>query len=60
VSFILTAIADILLGYQAVVGFEDVALVTMLYNSAYLCMAAGLLWYLRFFISGQKQVIKPQ
>jgi hypothetical protein len=60
VSFILTAVADILLGYQAVVGFEDVTLVTMLYNSAYLCMAAGLLWYLRFFISGQKQIIKPQ
>lgn len=60
VSFILTAIADILLGYQAVAGFEDVTLVTMLYNSAYLCMAAGLLWYLRFFISGQKRIIKPQ
>lgn len=61
VSFILTAIADILLGYTAVTGFQDYgAPINMIYNSAYLCMAAGLLWYLRFFISGQKQIIKPQ
>lgn len=59
VSFILTAVADILLGYTLLGGFEnDVTIVTMIYNSAYLCMAAGLLWYLRFFISGQRQVLK--
>jgi hypothetical protein len=59
VAFILTAIADILLGYTAVTGFQnDVTVITMLYNSAYLCLAAGLIWYLRFFISGQKQVFK--
>ncbi len=61
VSLILTAIADILLGLTAVTGFQDYeAMINMIYNSAYLCMAAGLLWYLRFFISGQKQIIKPQ
>lgn len=60
VSFILTAIADILLGYSAVTGFQnDVTIITMIYNAAYLCMAAGLLWYLRFFISERKQAIKP-
>ena len=59
VSFILTAIADILLGYSAVTGFQnDVTIITMTYNGAYLCMAAGLLWYLQFFISGRKQVFK--
>ncbi len=59
VSFILTGIADILLGYTLLGGFEnDVTIVTMLYNSAYLCMAAGLIWYLRFFISGQRQILK--
>ncbi|MCI0556898.1 MAG: hypothetical protein MN733_00250, partial [Nitrososphaera sp.] len=59
VSFILTAVADILLGYSAVTGFQnDVTVITMIYNAAYLCMTAGLLWYLRFFISGQRQVFK--
>ncbi len=59
VSFILTAVADLLLGYSLLAGF-DTTPVTMIYNSAYLCMAAGLLWYLRFFISGQRQIIKPE
>jgi hypothetical protein len=60
VSFILVAIADILLGYSAVTGFQnDVTIITMMYNASYLCMAAGLLWYLRFFISERKQVFKP-
>jgi hypothetical protein len=59
VSFILVAIADILLGYSAVTGFQnDVTIITMMYNASYLCMAAGLLWYLRFFISERKQVLK--
>jgi hypothetical protein len=59
VAFILTAVADIMLGYTAVTGFQnDVTVITMLYNASYLCLAAGLLWYLRFFISGQKQVFK--
>lgn len=59
VSFILTAIADILLGYSAVTGFQnDVTIITMTYNAAYLCMTVGLLWYLRFFISEKKRVIK--
>ncbi len=57
VSFILTAIADIMLGYSAVTGFQnDVTIITMTYNAAYLCMAAGLFWYLKFFISEKKQV----
>jgi hypothetical protein len=59
VSFIFVAIADILLGYTAVTGFQnDVTIITIMYNGAYLVMAAGLLWYLRFFISGRKQVFK--
>jgi hypothetical protein len=59
VSFILIAIADILLGYSAVTGFQnDVTIITMMYNAAYLVMAAGLLWYLRFFISGRRQIFK--
>jgi hypothetical protein len=62
VSFILTAVADIMLGYTAVTGFQDdgsnAAIINMTYNAAYLFMAAGLLWYLRFFISGRKWVIK--
>ena len=59
VSFILTAIADILLGYSAVTGFQnDVTIITITYNSAYLCMAAGLLWYIQFFISGKRHILK--
>ena len=58
VSFILTAIADILLGYSAVTGFQnDITIITMTYNAAYLCMAAGLMWYLSFFISERKRVL---
>ena len=57
VSFILTAIADLLLGYSLLAGF-DTTPATMTYNAAYLCMAAGLLWYLKFLISGQRQVLK--
>jgi hypothetical protein len=56
-SFILTAVADLLLGYTLLAGLDSTP-ATMLYNSAYLCISAGLLWYLRFFISGQKQIIK--
>jgi hypothetical protein len=59
VSFILVAIGDILLGYSAVTGFQnDVTIITMMYNASYLFMAAGLLWYLSFFISERKRVLK--
>lgn len=57
VSFALTAVADLLLGYSALTGFEDVTVITIMYNSAYLCMSAGLLWYLRYFISERRDVL---
>jgi hypothetical protein len=59
VSWVLSGVADILFGYASVPQFESIfPVVTMIYNSAYLCMAAGLIWYLRFFLSEERKVLK--
>jgi len=59
VSWVLSGAADILFGYMSFPEFELLGpIVTMIYNSAYLCMAAGLIWYLKFFIAGEKKILK--
>jgi len=59
VSWVLSGAADILFGYSSVPQFESIfPAVTMIYNSAYLCLVAGLLWYLWFFLSGEKKVLR--
>jgi len=51
VAFILLVAADSFLGLGAVAATTDQTLhITMLYNAAYLCIAAGLFWYNRMFI----------
>lgn len=59
VSWVLSGAADILFGYSSIPEYESIfPAVTMLYNTAYLCMAVGLLWYLRFFLSEESKVLK--
>jgi hypothetical protein len=49
-GWILLVLADSLLGVAAVSGMSEVFHITMAYNAAYLCFAAGLLWYNKQFI----------
>jgi hypothetical protein len=59
VSWVLSGTADILFGYTSVPEYEAIfPAVTMIYNGAYLCMAAGLLWYLRVYLSEDKKVLQ--
>lgn len=59
VSWVLSGTADILFGYSSVPEFEWIfPAVTMIYNAAYLCMATGLLWYLGFFLSEKRKVLR--
>jgi len=58
-SWILSGAADILLGYAALPEYQWLyPVLTMIYNAAYLCLTAGLIWYLRFFLSGEQKVLK--
>jgi hypothetical protein len=58
VGWILLVLADSLLGIAAVSMPETVFHITMLYNAAYLCMMAGLIWYNRQFLLDLKQTVK--
>lgn len=59
VAWIILGIADSMLGFVQLSGFQgDTTFVTMTYNAAYIGFAAGLIWYLRFFISGSKIVLR--
>jgi hypothetical protein len=59
ISWVLSGSADILFAYSSVPQFEAIfPAVTMIYNAAYLFMAVGLLWYLRFFLSNKKEVLR--
>ncbi|MGH9879007.1 MAG: hypothetical protein ACRD5H_15360, partial [Nitrososphaerales archaeon] len=58
-SWVLSGSADVLFAYSLSPEYEVIfPAVTMIYNAAYLCMAAGLLWYLRFFLSGERKVLR--
>lgn len=51
VAFIILVAADSFLGLGAVTAATDITFhITMLFNAAYLCIAAGLFWYNRMFI----------
>jgi hypothetical protein len=51
VAFIVLVAADSFLGLGAVTAATDVTFhITMLFNAAYLCIAAGLFWYNKMFI----------
>lgn len=57
VGCILLVAADSLLGMSAIIGMaEPVFHITMVYNAAYLCFMAGLMWYNRQFIVGEKKL----
>lgn len=58
ISWISLGIADTLLGFLAIQNFEgDIFIINIFYLGAYLCMAAGIWWYNRFFIFGEKQAM---
>jgi len=57
VSFILTAIADTIFGFTAVMSIAgDVSIWNLFYNGAYLSMAAGMFWHYRYMIFDPKRV----
>lgn len=58
VGWILLVLADSLLGIAAVSAPEMIFHITMLYNAAYLCFMAGLVWYNKQFILDAKQLAK--
>jgi hypothetical protein len=59
IGWILLVIADSLLGVAASAGMSEVFHITMTYNAAYLCFAAGLVWYNKqFIISDNKKLAK--
>lgn len=57
-GWVLLVIADSLLGIAAVSAPEMVFHITMVYNAAYLCFMAGLVWYNRYFIPDAKKLTK--
>ncbi len=61
IAWILVGLADTMLGFDEVTGFQgDTSPISLVYNAGYLCFAAGLVWYIQFFISGNKVTFKPQ
>lgn len=53
-AFILFIIGDTMLGVSLMIESSEVYPITMLYNAGYLCITAGLLWYNRMFLMGEK------
>jgi len=59
IAWIILGVADSMLGFVEISGFSgDTTFVTITYNAAYLAFAAGIVWYIRFFISGNRITIK--
>lgn len=59
IAWIILGVADSMLGFVEISGFSgDTTFVTMTYNAAYLAFAAGIVWYIRFFISGNRVIIQ--
>jgi len=57
IFWILTTVADSLYGYTVVVNIAGVLSVwNLVYVPAYLCMAAGMYWYNKFFIVDEKKL----
>jgi hypothetical protein len=65
VSFVLTALADTLFGFGALVPVEEIPMwnfmlnADLFYNAAYLSMAAGMYWHNKFMIFDEKRALKP-
>ncbi|AFU59406.1 hypothetical protein Ngar_c24840 [Candidatus Nitrososphaera gargensis Ga9.2] len=57
IGWILLVLADSMLGVAAASDMSEVFHITMAYNAAYLCFAAGLLWYNRQFIISDKKLV---
>jgi hypothetical protein len=58
IAWILVGLADTMLGFAEVTGFQgDTSFISMTYNAGYLCFATGLIWYMKFFISGNRIII---
>ena len=57
ISWVLTAIADTIFGFTAIMGYAgELSIWNLFYNAAYLTMAAGLLWHLRHMIFDQRKM----
>lgn len=59
IGLVFMGIADTLLGFSAVTGFQDdTTFITMVYNASYMWMAAGMIWHVRFVLSGTRMMFK--
>jgi len=58
IAVILFVIGDSLLGMTLVIETAEVYHITIILNAGYLCVAAGLIWYNRMFITSEKKLIK--
>jgi len=59
ISWILTTVADSMFGYTVVTDIAgDISVWNLIYNAAYLSMAAGLYWHNRFFVLDEKKMEK--
>lgn len=57
ISWIFTTSADAMFGQTVVANLAaEVTIWNLLYNAAYICMAAGLYWYNRYFIFDEKKL----
>jgi hypothetical protein len=57
ISWLLTTAGDAMFGLTAVANLTaEVTLWNLFYNAAYICMAAGLYWYNRYFIFDAKKL----
>lgn len=57
-AVILFVVGDSLLGMTLVIEAAEVYPITMILNAGYLCIAAGLIWYNRMFITSERHLIK--
>lgn len=57
ISWVLTTSADAMFGHTTVANLAaEVTVWNLLYNAAYICMAAGLYWYNKYFIFDEKKL----
>jgi hypothetical protein len=57
ISWLFTTSADAMFGHTAISNLAaEITLWNLLYNAAYICMAAGLFWYNKFVIYDEKEL----
>ena len=57
ISWVLTAIADTIFGFTAIMGDAgELSIWNLFYNAAYLTMAAGLFWHLKYMIFKPRKI----